>query len=38
MEVVLLAKKAGHATVIVFEWADWGALYTHPTDIKPVLL
>jgi hypothetical protein len=37
-EIVLLAEELGHATIIVFKWADWGALCMHPTNIKPTLL
>ena len=37
-EIVLLTEEPGHATIIILEWADWGALYTHPTNVKPLLL
>jgi hypothetical protein len=37
-EIVLLTEELGHATIIILEWADWGALHAHPVNIKPPLL
>jgi len=38
LEIILLAKEPGHATVIIFEQADWGAFHVHPMDGEPTLL
>ena len=38
LEIVLLIKEPGHATIIILEWADWGALHAHPANVKPPLL
>ena len=37
-EIILFAEELGHATVIIFEWADWGAFHAHPADGEPMLL
>jgi hypothetical protein len=37
-EIILLSEELGHATVIIFEWADWGAFHAHPADGEPMLL
>ena len=37
-EVVLLAEKASHATIIVFKAANWGAFCMHPSNVEPALL
>ena len=37
-EVVLLAKKVSHATVVVLEVANWGAFCVHPSNVEPMLL
>jgi hypothetical protein len=37
-EIVLLTEEPGHATIIILEWADWGALHVHPVNVEPPLL
>jgi len=37
-EIILLTEELGHATIIILKWADWGALYAHPTNVEPPLL
>jgi hypothetical protein len=37
-EVILLAEKASHATIIVLEAVNWGAFCMHPSNIEPTLL
>ena len=37
-KIILLTEELGHATIIILEWADWGALHAHPMDIEAAFL
>jgi hypothetical protein len=37
-EVVLLAKEASHATVVILDQTDWGAFGWHPSNVKAAFL